>query len=197
LLVAIPGGRNVEAFLHEKFRRDRKFGEWFAPSPELMDFIARVKAGDDPLDGVVVPAASPSKVRNVRVDDEEWERWRVLANGEPMSKWIRRALNEAVDSLEAERRRTEAQVQERKRLRDTAKQGSSLRQDRLRRKKCYANLCRLSPANNRSSCSPSSVSNGSRPTTSTRSRSARRGRRSDCPLVRNFRRVFLSRLHHG
>jgi hypothetical protein len=91
LLVAIPGGRNVEAFLHEKFRRDRKFGEWFAPSPELMDFIARVKAGDDPLDGVVVPAASPSKVR------------------------------------EAERRRTEAQVQERKRLRDVAKGTTEMR----------------------------------------------------------------------
>jgi hypothetical protein len=63
------------------------------------------------------------RVRNFRASDEEWGRWGALAFAErvSMSDWIRRRLNESADMIEAERRRTEAQVQERKRLRDTAK----------------------------------------------------------------------------
>jgi hypothetical protein len=50
-------------------------------------------------------------------------RWHELSQLERLttSDWIRRRLNESADMIEAERRRTEAQVQERKRLRDTAK----------------------------------------------------------------------------
>jgi hypothetical protein len=63
------------------------------------------------------------RVRNFRASDEEYARWHELSQLERLttSDWIRRRLNESADMIEAERRRTEAQVQERKRLRDTAK----------------------------------------------------------------------------
>jgi hypothetical protein len=60
------------------------------------------------------------RVRNFRASDEEYARWHELSQLERLttSDWIRRRLNESADMIEAERRRTEAQVQERKRLRD-------------------------------------------------------------------------------
>lgn len=49
LLATIPGGYDEEVQLHEQFhnhrlkrRRGGQFSEWFAPAPELLDYIATV-----------------------------------------------------------------------------------------------------------------------------------------------------------
>jgi hypothetical protein len=60
-------------------------------------------------------------VRNFRAADSEHDRYEFWARRMTVSEWIRRTLADEVDRCDAERRRTEAQVQERKRLRDTAK----------------------------------------------------------------------------
>lgn len=42
LLGTIPGGRDVELRLHERFAGERVRGEWFKPSPRLLAYISRV-----------------------------------------------------------------------------------------------------------------------------------------------------------
>lgn len=42
LLAATPGGANVEAALHYRFREHRQRGEWFAPHPDLLTEIDRL-----------------------------------------------------------------------------------------------------------------------------------------------------------
>jgi hypothetical protein len=42
LIGIIPGGWKIEGGLHVKFAADRKRGEWFNPSPALLDFIERL-----------------------------------------------------------------------------------------------------------------------------------------------------------
>lgn len=44
LTATFPGGLPDERKMHERFAHLRKHGEWFAASPELMDFIAELKA---------------------------------------------------------------------------------------------------------------------------------------------------------
>lgn len=44
LLVAIPGSRDLEAALHRRFRQHRIAYEWFGPTPELLDFVERLRA---------------------------------------------------------------------------------------------------------------------------------------------------------
>jgi hypothetical protein len=39
LLAVVPGNRERERQLHERFAAHRVRGEWFAPEPELLDFI--------------------------------------------------------------------------------------------------------------------------------------------------------------
>ena len=39
LIKIIKGGKEVESRLHHKFRKDKKTGEWFFPSEELLKFI--------------------------------------------------------------------------------------------------------------------------------------------------------------
>jgi hypothetical protein len=43
VLATIPGGSSLEGFLHWRFERDKIRGEWFAPSPELLQLIAEVR----------------------------------------------------------------------------------------------------------------------------------------------------------
>jgi plasmid maintenance system killer protein len=43
VLATMPGSRDEEKTLHEKFASIRLNGEWFKPHPDLLDFIATVK----------------------------------------------------------------------------------------------------------------------------------------------------------
>ena len=45
LIASAPGGSNAEASLHRKFEHLKVRGEWFRPRPELLDYIANVRAG--------------------------------------------------------------------------------------------------------------------------------------------------------
>jgi hypothetical protein len=40
LFATMPGGERVELQIHAKFDRYRRLGEWFAPEPEMMSWIA-------------------------------------------------------------------------------------------------------------------------------------------------------------
>ena len=42
-LVVMPGGRELEKQLHIRFNACRMAGEWFAPTPELWDYIWQLK----------------------------------------------------------------------------------------------------------------------------------------------------------
>lgn len=42
LLVHVDGDRALEGTLHTHFDKDRIRGEWFRPSPELLQFIAKL-----------------------------------------------------------------------------------------------------------------------------------------------------------
>ncbi len=44
MLVWAPGDSVAEERLHEAFAKHRRQGEWFAPSPDLMAYIAELKA---------------------------------------------------------------------------------------------------------------------------------------------------------
>ena len=61
-----------------------------------------------------------SRVRTLRVNDLDWERWRVASDGITTGAWIRRTCNEECDRLEAERREAEHQQDERRKLKDAA-----------------------------------------------------------------------------
>lgn len=39
LLRVLPGGHSMEAFFHQTFKQARQHGEWFKPTPELLEFI--------------------------------------------------------------------------------------------------------------------------------------------------------------
>lgn len=41
---AIAGGHDLEASLHERFAHLRLLGEWFAPAPELLAYIASLES---------------------------------------------------------------------------------------------------------------------------------------------------------
>ncbi len=41
VIAVMQGGEPVERELHKRFAADRRHGEWFEPSPELLDFIAQ------------------------------------------------------------------------------------------------------------------------------------------------------------
>jgi hypothetical protein len=45
ILATLPGGQDVEAFLHDKFEVHRLNGEWFTFSEEIKDFVRSVKNG--------------------------------------------------------------------------------------------------------------------------------------------------------
>lgn len=45
LLATMPGSMQDEEALHNRFLQDRLHGEWFTPSPELMDFIKEIVHG--------------------------------------------------------------------------------------------------------------------------------------------------------
>jgi hypothetical protein len=46
LLVAVPGFRETEKSVHARFQDARIGGEWFNPTPELLDFIHDLKTRD-------------------------------------------------------------------------------------------------------------------------------------------------------
>jgi len=43
LLATMVGGHAHKQLIHKVFAGDRDNGEWFSPSPDLLDFIAKVK----------------------------------------------------------------------------------------------------------------------------------------------------------
>lgn len=49
LLVAIEGHDIIEKAIHHHFRHLREEGEWFRITPELMNFVDRLKAGRNPI----------------------------------------------------------------------------------------------------------------------------------------------------
>lgn len=44
VLAIIPGGRELEAFLHSRFAAHHSYGEWFEPHEDLLTFIASLNA---------------------------------------------------------------------------------------------------------------------------------------------------------
>jgi hypothetical protein len=42
LLASMAGNHKLELALHEKFQQSRRHGEWFAPDPDLLSFIAGI-----------------------------------------------------------------------------------------------------------------------------------------------------------
>jgi T5orf172 domain len=54
ILATVPGGMEVESYLHEKFADLRIRGEWFANGAELREFVERAASGKAlklPIDG--------------------------------------------------------------------------------------------------------------------------------------------------
>ena len=47
LLATIRGGRVTEAYIHEKFSRLRRRGEWFSARKSLVDFIGSMLDADE------------------------------------------------------------------------------------------------------------------------------------------------------
>lgn len=43
-VVVFPGGRREETDLHSRFASSREYGEWFAPTPELLGLIEELQA---------------------------------------------------------------------------------------------------------------------------------------------------------
>jgi len=46
-LLVLPGDVFLEAQLHRRFANSRMVGEWFAPTPELWDYIYRLRSQTD------------------------------------------------------------------------------------------------------------------------------------------------------
>lgn len=63
ILATLPGGMDVESYLHEKFAHHRLNGEWFAHSEEIKDFIVDVKNGKPGL----VPFENVNQYKRVSV----------------------------------------------------------------------------------------------------------------------------------
>lgn len=55
MLATEPGGRARELQLHAVFRDFRRSGEWFSPSPEILDYLSRVSSRD-PREGIASDA---------------------------------------------------------------------------------------------------------------------------------------------
>ena len=51
LMGKIKGGQELESKLHKKFKKYHKRGEWFHPSPELIEYIVKNKMGRKKTDG--------------------------------------------------------------------------------------------------------------------------------------------------
>ncbi len=69
MLATMSGGFKLEKSLHTKFADCRVFGEWFQPTPELLDYIKTVAIPFDSETAVAEEKLSisdylPSKVRN-------------------------------------------------------------------------------------------------------------------------------------
>jgi len=47
LLATMDGDHNVERSLHQRFKKDRLNGEWFAPTPELIEFIMTLEKAEN------------------------------------------------------------------------------------------------------------------------------------------------------
>lgn len=65
VLATLPGGQDVEAFLHEKFAAHRLNGEWFSRSDEIRDFINDILNGKKGL----IPFEDLNIHRQYRVSD--------------------------------------------------------------------------------------------------------------------------------
>ena len=63
LLATVPGSYALERHYHDRFAVDRRHGEWFARSPELMDEIARLKKLDLPPYEPISLRRAKSKLR--------------------------------------------------------------------------------------------------------------------------------------
>jgi len=46
VLATISGRADIETEIHHKFRDERKHGEWFNPSQELLQYIINILLGD-------------------------------------------------------------------------------------------------------------------------------------------------------
>lgn len=67
LLATLPGGPMKEAELHERFQAQHVRGEWFTPSPELMDVIG---SGTIPIRPEPLPVGR--KLRGRQYEHREW-----------------------------------------------------------------------------------------------------------------------------
>jgi hypothetical protein len=101
LLATLPGGRDEERALHQRFAAHRLGRtEQFRPVPELMEFIGRpLLVGANPESVEVMGV--PSELTRVRLelDEAEHRRLRLAAAEENVSLTVlaRRLINEALD----------------------------------------------------------------------------------------------------
>lgn len=64
ILATCRGGQMHEGSVHYRFRAHRAHGEWFAPVPELLAFVAEVRAGAEPFaDGIPTWGLPPPEMR--------------------------------------------------------------------------------------------------------------------------------------
>jgi hypothetical protein len=49
LIVAVPAHALLERALHERFVRQRLAGEWFQVDADIVEFVGRLKAGENPV----------------------------------------------------------------------------------------------------------------------------------------------------
>jgi hypothetical protein len=70
LLATVPGSRDLEQHLHERFAAARDKGEWFLPTEDLLGFIERVRANGS----LAIPAGfNPLPKDKKPVSDEKAE----------------------------------------------------------------------------------------------------------------------------
>lgn len=66
ILVTLPGGRDLEIQLHERFAEHRENREWFRPHEDILRFIEETKASYRPKcpQPSTAPSPSPSSLSN-------------------------------------------------------------------------------------------------------------------------------------
>lgn len=82
LLVAIPGGQKLEYAIHGRFAHAHQRNEWFTPTPEMLDAIAKLKAG--------VPVEQAINLKKPTGSIRNWTKW-----SEERREYHRAALRES------------------------------------------------------------------------------------------------------
>ncbi|WP_224364201.1 DNA N-6-adenine-methyltransferase [Hyalangium versicolor] len=79
LLAIVDGGVEDERRLHERFASTRLVGEWFSPTPEILELIASFPPAEDSRHAQTVGATEPPSVTPSVTQEEREKRKRELA----------------------------------------------------------------------------------------------------------------------